>query len=126
MYRKLLSIVGVAVVSGCAAGGQANMPADTVSPESGVELVVRNETQSVTTVYVQWEGGRRIRLAELRGGANRTFVTPIRGQEVRVAFAAPGANRDLTADYVPVQRGDRLEWTLQAGRQVFYLRLPSR
>jgi hypothetical protein len=128
----IIIILGTALASGCAAGGQANVPSGDVSSEEGVAMVAQNETASVTTVYVQWQGGRRTRLGELRGGATRTFDAPMRGSEVRVAFESAGRDAGLDfggpaqqdAAYVAVTVGDRLEWTLRSDGSVFYRRLP--
>jgi len=131
MQKTAIIILGIVLASGCAAGGQANTSSDEVSSEESVAMLVQNETASVATVFVQWQGGRRSRLGELRGGATRTFNTPMRGTELRVAFERVGRNAGLDlggpaqgdAAYVAVSVGDRLEWTLRGDGSVYYRRL---
>lgn len=125
--QKAAIIIGIAFASGCAAGGQANIPSGDVSPEEGVAMVAQNETGSVTTVFIQWRGGRRTRLGELAGGATRTFNTPMRGSEARLVFESVGgggAPGQPETAYVAVTLGDRLEYTLRSNGSVFYRRLP--
>ena len=99
-----------------------------------VEMVVLNRTSSAVTVFVQWRGGARVRLGELRRRGSETYTTPYRGAELalsldvlggpstgttsgRLAFDDPAGNDDNrgggSESYVSVDVGDRVEFEIR-------------
>ena len=129
MRRKVIITLGVALASGCAGGGGADTPSDDVSPDQGVELVVRNESQSLVTAFAQWDSGPQVRLGELAAGTSGAFTVPVRGQSLAVRFCRGrgGCGRQAVGTGTFARRGDRLEFALLVdGRRTWVQRLPPR
>jgi len=114
--RKLVTMLAVFMLAGCAAGGQASSAGD-------LELVIQNERQERMTAYVQWYQSREVRLGDVRAGRERTFEVPMRGREVRVTFGNTSSrNGQGFTDFVQVNAGESWEWTITTG-SVFFRRL---
>ncbi len=133
MCKKLFITISAALAFGCAAGGQANTPLDDVaSSGAGLELIVRNQHAGINrmSVFARWRSGTRLYLGDVGAGQTETFTTPIRGQGFWLEhqegpWRSSGRHADPT-EYVLVQPGDRLEWSIWSENEVVYLRLPPR
>jgi tetratricopeptide (TPR) repeat protein len=106
------------------------MPHFAAAQDQEVEMVVVNRTSEALSVFVWWEGGARVRLGELGASATRTFTTPLRDAAVWLSLdvLSQGAGRrDRPDSFVPVQRGDRIEWEVRQTSPIdlFYRRLTS-
>ena len=124
MHARLLLFLSLGLVSGCASAGQANANSDAAADADDiVEMVVRNERPTSTTVFVWWENGSRVRLGELGGGATRTFTTRYRSDGVWLSWGR-GSRGDRPQEFVPVEAGDRIEWSIRSGPIPFWRRLP--
>ena len=95
-----------------------------------IQLTIRNENATPITVFVWWQGGRRVRLGDLSGILTRTFTTAARDGgiwfEVEDQTTFTRVRRRRPDNYVPVGPGDHLE--VITGRGGFILsvrRVPS-
>ena len=128
--RRTARPLGVAFVSTALAvvslscASQENSPFDS-SPF--VEMTVVNRAENTLTVFAWWRAGARVRLGEIRGGATRTFNTPLRSDEVWLSFDVLAGRRvgrpNPPEFFVPVQAGDGIEWEIRPTYAVFYRRL---
>ncbi len=88
-----------------------------------VELNILNQTSEALTVFALWENGTEGRLGDLAPNQSRSFMVPIRGQEVTLSvqatqFRVQGGRRARTGgdnpeDFAPVRAGDRLAWEIR-------------
>ncbi len=127
MCKKLFITLSAALALGCAAGGQANTPSDDVaSSGAGLELIVQNQHAGVSrmSLYARWASGTRVYVGDVGAGQTETFTIPIRGQRFWLEHSG-GHHADPT-EYVLVQPGDRLEWSIWVESDVFYRFLPPR
>jgi hypothetical protein len=129
MCKKPFITLGAALALGCAPGGQANAPFDDLaSSDAGFELVIRN-LGGTRAVFGQWDGGRGRYIGEI-GADQVTFTIPIRGDVFTLEHGGAGGRvgprRSDPNLSVPVQPGDRLEWTILRDRSMYYRRLPPR
>ena len=127
-------LLAISLVSGCASTNTASDD----SMDEVLEVTVLNQTQRRVTAFVQWETGARLRLGELRGGANRTFIIPLRGAAFRLGLdvlASPPSNtatpattrrRGRPVTFAPVQPGDRIEWEISPTFELSYRFLTPR
>lgn len=114
--QRLLALCVILAAAGCASSGGPGIEGDGTAGD--LELVVINRSTDAVTVFALWQGGTRVRLGELRGGATRTFTTPYRGREfwlsVDVLSSTSSGRGDQPDSMVPVLAGDRLEWVVQS------------
>ena len=88
-----------------------------------VELNILNQTSEALTVFALWESGTEGRLGDLAPNQSRSFMVPIRGQEVTLSvqlteFRVQGGRRARTGgdnpeDFAPVRAGDRVAWEIR-------------
>ncbi len=130
MCKQLFITLSAALALGCAAGGQANTPSDDVaSSGAGLELIVQNMHAGVSrmSLYARWGSGTRRYVGDVGAGQTETFTIPIGGQEgFWLEHGRGGARHADPTEYVLVQPGDRLEWSIWAESDVFYRLLPPR
>lgn len=126
-------ILLITCATGCASVNQGNTAQDDVGSDARVEMIVLNRTQDVVTVFAWWENGARVRLGELRGGATRTFITPLRDTGVWLSLDVLSQRRtgrgDRPDSFVPIRTGDRFEWEIRLvspSVDLYYRRLPPR
>ena len=128
--RYGLVALGLILCWGCASTSSNSPFSQNQQDERTIQLTIRNENAVPITVFVWWQGGRRVRLGDLAGVSTRTFTTASRDSgiwfevEDQTTFTRGRGRRP--DNYVPVGPGDHLE--MITGRGGFILsvrRVPS-
>jgi hypothetical protein len=104
---RYMMILAVLAFAGCASMG-------TVAPTETVHVLVDNHNWQAATVFV-YRGDTMVRLGVVERGHPRTFrvAYPANGQ-VRLAVQLAANAGTVETDYIHVDPGVRVEWTLAA------------
>ena len=128
--RYGLVALGLLLCWGCASASSGSGFSERQQDQRNIQLTIRNENATPITVFVWWQGGRRVRLGDLSGVSTRTFTTAARDGgiwfEVEDQTTFTRGRRRRPDNYVPVGPGDHLE--VITGRGGFILsvrRVPS-
>ena len=76
--RYGLVALGLLLCWGCASASSGSGFSERQQDQRNIQLTIRNENATPITVFVWWQGGRRVRLGDLSGVSTRTFTTAAR------------------------------------------------